>query len=138
MLHKGNYITTAAAAAAVENLSLDVDRKTVAAAAYGAWPNAITATDKLDSAARDLVLDRHRLCEIDDHGALSFLGRRSRQAGRSGQSPPAIFFSGASIGGLMFRGGPPWLALIAGVVLVFVGLVPGARRFRAVGVRAGL
>jgi hypothetical protein len=44
-LHQSNDITTAVAAAAVENLFLHIDRKPIAAAAYGARADTFTATD---------------------------------------------------------------------------------------------
>src|SRR5206468_2100476 len=67
VLHQVDDVAAFSAASAIPDLFLDVDGEAICPAAYGAGSNAFTATDELDPAARDLVLDPRCLRSVDNH-----------------------------------------------------------------------
>jgi len=63
--HKINDIAAGFAAAAIENLFLDIDGKPIVTAAFWAWPIAFGLAEYLDIASGELILNMNRACAIN-------------------------------------------------------------------------
>jgi hypothetical protein len=78
MLHEVDDVAASSAASAIPYLFFDVDGEAIFPAAYGTGADTFTATDELDPAARDFVLDPR--CLRSNHAVPP--GRQTRPRAR--------------------------------------------------------